>query len=218
MINEAYQRRNILVHNNGIVNKRYIKSVGVLPELKEVRLGEQLNISGDYFFPVYWEILAGGIVLGQNCWRKWFKEDIAGADATLIDCINRELLKKAVISASKLCIYSKEIETDSEDARFELDSLLCQSIKMLGLKNKLTKAIKKLEKTASCNKRLAVIAALENDKQAFYEHVNNAAKNDEMHREDFELAAIYEDFHRDVDFKTKLDEIFKKTNSEEIVN
>jgi hypothetical protein len=209
LINEAYQRRNILVHNNGIVNRRYLKSVGALPGFNEVKIGERLNVSEDYFFPVYWEILAGGIVLGQNCWRKWFKEDLSGADSTLIDCINRELLQQAVIPASMLCIYSREIETGSEEARFGLNSLRCQSIKMLGLKEKLTKEIKKLENSASCSKRLAVIAALKDDKEAFYEHVKNAVKNGEMRRDDFELAAIYEDFHRDVDFKTRLDGIFK---------
>ena len=74
---------------------------------------------------------------------------------------------------------------------------------------KLTNEIRKLEKSASCSKRLAVIAALKDDKKAFYEHVNHAAENGEMYREDFELAAIYEDFHRDVDFNKKLDKIFK---------
>jgi putative sterol carrier protein len=80
---------------------------------------------------------------------------------------------------------------------------------MLGLKEQLTKEIRKLEKSATSKKRLAIITALKDDKEAFYEHIKNAAKNGEMHREDFELAAIYKDFHRDVDFKTKLDEIFK---------
>jgi hypothetical protein len=209
LINEAYQRRNILVHNNGIVNDRYLKNVGALPGVRKVKLGERLGVSGDYFSQVYWEILAGGIVLAQNCWRKWFKEDLVDADSTLADCINRELLQQAIVPATRLCLYSREIETSSEDARYDLDSLLCQLLKILGLQEQLTKGIKKLEKSALSNKRLAVIAALKDDKEAFYEHAKNAVKNAEMHRDDFELAAIYDSFSRDADFRTKLDEIFK---------
>jgi len=209
LINEAYQRRNIFAHNNGIVNNHYLRSVGMLPGAKDVKIGERLGVSGDYFLQVYWEILAGGIVLAQNCWRKWFKEDLLHADSTLVDCINREFLQQAVVPATRLCLYSREIETGSEEARYDLDSLFCQLLKIWGLREQLTKEIKKLEKSALCNERLAVIAALKDDKEAFYEHVKNAAKNGEMHRDDFELAAIYRDFHRDVDFKTKVDDIFK---------
>jgi len=209
LINEAYQRRNIFAHNNGIINNHYLRSVGMLPGAKDVKIGERLGVSGDYFLQVYWEILAGGIVLAQNCWRKWFKEDLLHADSTLVDCIDREFLQQAVVPATRLCLYSREIETGSEEARYDLDSLFCQLLKIGGLREQLTKEIKKLEKSALCNKRLAVIAALKDDKEAFYEHVKNAAKNGEMHRHDFESAAIYKDFHRDVDFKTKVDDIFK---------
>ena len=210
LINEAYQRRNIFAHNNGIVNTRYLRSVGGLPGVKDLKLGERLGVNWDYFFQVYWEILAGGIVLAQNCWRKWFKEDSSDADSVLVDCINRELLQQAVVPATRLCLYSRDIAIGSEEARYDLDSLFCQLLKTLGLQEQLTKEIKKLEKSALCNnKRLAIIAALEDDKEAFYKHVENAVKNGEMHRGDFELAAIYNNFRGDVDFTTKLDEIFK---------
>jgi hypothetical protein len=210
LINEAYQRRNIFAHNNGIVNTRYLRSVGRLPSVEEVKLGERLGVDWDYFFQVYWEILAGGIVLAQNCWRKWFKEDSSDADSVLVDCINRELLQQVIVPATRLCLYSREIEIGSEEARYDLDSLFCQLLKTLGLQEQLTKQIKKLEKSAARNnKRLAIIAALQDDKEAFYKHVENAVKNGEMHSGDSELAAIYNNFRSDVDFKTRLDEMFK---------
>ena len=210
LINEAYQRRNIFAHNNGIVNTRYLRSIGGLPGVEEVKLGERLDVDWNYFLQVYWEILAGGMVLAQNCWRKWFKEDSLDADSVLVDCINRELLQQAVVSATRLCLYSQNIETGSEETRYDLDSLFCRLLKILGLQEQLNKEIKKLKKNAMRNNgRLAVIAALEDDKEAFYEHANNAIKNGEMHREDFQLSAIYSDFRRDADFKTKLDEMLK---------
>ena len=162
-INEAYQRRNLFAHNNGVVNKRYLSHVRVLPE-GEVKIGQRLVVSMDYFWGLYWEMLAGGIVLAQNCWRKWFKSDITHADSALIDCINRELLQKLTGTATKLLLYSREIETGSEQARYDLDVLLCQLLKIVGLKEKFTQEIRKLEKVASSNKRLADIAALKDDK------------------------------------------------------
>jgi len=209
LINEAYQRRNIFAHNNGIVNTRYLRSVGGLPGVKDVKLGERLGVNWDYFFQVYSEILAGGIVLAQNCWRKWYKEYSSDADSVLVDCINRELLQQAVVPATRLCLYSREIETSSEETRYDLDALLCQLLKIVGLKEKFTQEIRKLEKVASSNKQLTDIAALKDDKEAFYEHVKNAAKNKEIYKSDFGLVAIYQDLYNDVDFKKKLDEIFK---------
>ena len=208
-INEAYQRRNIFAHNNGIVNKRYLSHVPVLPK-GEVKMGQRLVVSMDYFLGLYWEMLAGGIVLAQNCWRKWFKSDISHADAALIDCINRELLQKLTGTATKLLLYSREIETGSEQARYDLDVLFCQLLKIVGLKKKFTQEIRKLEKVASSNKRLADIAALKDDKEAFYKHAKNAARNGEIYESDFGLVAIYQDLYNDIDFKKKLDEIFKR--------
>ena len=138
LINEAYQRRNIFAHNNGIVNTRYLRSVGGLPGVKDVKLGERLGVNWDYFFQVYSEILAGGIILAQNCWRKWYKEDSSDADSVLVDCINRELLQQAVVPATRLCLYSREIETSSKETRYDLDALLCQLLKIVGLKEKFT--------------------------------------------------------------------------------
>lgn len=210
LINEAYQRRNILAHNNGIVNTRYLRSVGGLARVKGVKPGERLGVSWDYFLQIYWEILAGGIILAQNCWRKWFKEDSSDADSILVDSINRELLEEAIVPATRLCLYSRETEAGSEEARYDLDSLFCQLLKTLGLQEQLAKQIKKLEKSAAGNnKRLAIITALQDDKEAFYKHAENAVKNGAMHSDDFDLAAIHNNFRGDVNFKTKLEEMFK---------
>ena len=209
MINEAYQRRNIFAHNNGIVNARYLRSVAGLPAVKEIKLGERLGVNWDYFFQVYWEILASGIVLAQSCWRKWYKENSSDADSVLVDCINRELLQQAVVPATRLCLYSREIETSSKETKYDLDALFCQLLKIVGLKEKFTQEIRKLEKVGSGNKQLADIAALKDDKEAFYEHMKSAVKNKEVYESDFGLVAIYQDLHSDEDFKKKLDEMFK---------
>jgi len=208
-INEAYQRRNIFSHNNGIVNKRYLSHVGVLPRELEVEIGQQLVVSFDYFLAVYWEILAGGIVIAQNCWRKWFKSDTYDADLELIDIINRELLKKSIVTAGKLLLYSSEIETDSKETRYNLDVLLCQLLKIAGLQDNFTKKLVKLEKVATGNRQLADIAALKDDKEAFFEHIKNAAKNGEIYSSDFGTASVYQGIYSDPDSKKKLDEIFK---------
>ncbi len=205
LINEAYQRRHLLAHNNGIVNTRYLRSVAGLSGVEGGKAGERLSVGWDYFLQVYWEALAAGIVLTQNCWRKWFKEDSSDADAMLVDSIDRELMQGAVVPATRLCLYSREVETRSEEARFDLDSLFCQLLKVLGLQEQLSKEIKKLKKSPlPGNKRLTAIAALEDDKEAFYKHASDAVKSGEMHSDDFASAAIYSDLRKDSDFGTKL--------------
>ena len=73
VIDEAMERRNLIVHNNGIVNRRYISNVKRLA--KDIKEGDVLSIDGQYLKNVFEEVFLAGIVLAENCWRKWGKQE-----------------------------------------------------------------------------------------------------------------------------------------------
>ena len=78
VINEGVMRRNIIVHNNSGINKRYLENVdlNIVPEKKKDLIeGETIKISEKYFKRLYEEFYIAGTMLTQSCWRKWRKDD-----------------------------------------------------------------------------------------------------------------------------------------------
>jgi len=57
LLNNATRRRNLLAHNNGIINKTFIQETGADANL----LDKKLDITHDYFYKVYNEILFFGL-------------------------------------------------------------------------------------------------------------------------------------------------------------
>lgn len=210
LVNEACQRRNLLVHNDGIVNRRYLNNIVASRGAKKVKEGDHLSVNKEYFDKVYYEILTGGIVLAQNCWRKWFKNDLLHADSTLVELLDKEVVQREYAVAEKLCLFCREVKTGTEESRHDMDILFCETLKRLGRESEFEKEIRELEKKALSDRQLAALAAVKGDRKAFYENVKKAADRGELHRSDFVHAAVYEGMEMDGNFSRKLDEIFKQ--------
>ncbi len=210
LVNEAYQRRNVLTHNDGIVNRRYLNNVVASRGANKVKEGDRLSVSKEYFAQVYDEILTGGIVLAQNCWRKWFKNDLLHADSTLVELVDKEIVQGEYAVAEKLCLFCRDVKTGTEEIRHDMDILFCETLKRLGREDKFEKEIRELEKKALSDRQLAALAAVKGDRKTFYENVKKAADRGELYRSDFIHAAVYEGMEMDDNFSGKLDEIFKQ--------
>src|SRR5690554_4517558 len=74
LIKEAYLRRNLIVHNDSKINKRYIQEYSNKSEAENLKEGEKIAINKEYFNDVYEELYSAGFILIQHCWRKWYKE------------------------------------------------------------------------------------------------------------------------------------------------
>jgi hypothetical protein len=207
LINEAYQRRNVLVHNDGIVNRRYLTNVmGGGEKLKE---GDRLAVDKSYLVQVDHEFLASGIVLTQNCWRKWFENDILNADSTLLDVIDKELMQREYAVAEKLGLYCRDLKMGTEKGRWDANLLFCQTLRRLDKNTDFENEIRKLEGQLLSEGQMTDLAAVKGDRKAFYEHAEKAAIIGEKHSSDFISSAVYEEIYKDEDFRDRLDEIFK---------
>lgn len=209
IIDEAYQRRNILVHNDGIVNERYMKNVRPYDGMESVKKGDKLNVDGKYYLKVYMEIIVGGIILIQSCWRKWFKDNVREADLILIDSINKGLMCNEFEVAKRLSMYSKVVKLYDEQNRNNLDILYCYAMKKLGNKGEFNKEMKKLNIEGLSLKFPIKLAILKDDRELFYRNVKKAVTKGEVNRWEFRNTAIYREFSGDNDFEKKIDEIFK---------
>ena len=75
-ITEITQRRNLLVHNDGVVNEQYLANVSseYVVDLG-IEKGCRLNVTKNYLLRSFDAVYLFSLMLTQFCWRKWEKDD-----------------------------------------------------------------------------------------------------------------------------------------------
>lgn len=82
---EIDQRRNLFVHNRGVVNRHYTKRVAVALQSEfSIEDGSRLTVSDEYLRYAVDTVLASGIILGIQCWGKWAKKETEERDSVLV--------------------------------------------------------------------------------------------------------------------------------------
>jgi hypothetical protein len=216
IINEAIERRNIIVHNNSIVNKRYLRNVNLLvvpEERKAIKEGEQLSVTTEYFKRAYDEIFITGVVLAQGCWRKWMRDDVNNADKNLINSIIFGLLLREEWGvAERVGFFSKDIKVYDAASRYILDINYCQSLKWQGEKAELSKELNKFDESNLSPRFMVALSALKGDKDGFYKNMEKAAAIGEMTQEDFYEWPLFRELRQDVKYEERIKKAFSKKN------
>jgi len=115
---EIDQRRNLFVHNRGIVNRTYLERVDPkLVEKYEAGKDKKLPIKSDYLRQAMNTVEVAGIVLLQQCWRKWDKTEVASADDFLIDATFDGLLEERYEVVDQLAQYAATTPFENEASK-----------------------------------------------------------------------------------------------------
>ena len=213
IISEAIECRNIVVHNNSIVNKRYLRNVDllVIPEKgKAIKEGEKLGITTEYFKRAYDEILIAGVVIIQSCWRKWMKDDLENADTSLINSILELLLREEWSVAEKIGLFSKDIKVSNAASRYVLNINYCQSLKWQGKKAELNKELDRFDESNLSPRFRVAMSALKSDKDAFYKHIEKAIAIEELAEEDFRHWPLFRELRQDDEYAGRVKKAFSK--------
>ena len=105
---EVTERRNLFVHNRGIVSNHYLdvcRKHGVEFETK-LQVGEQLSVPIEYFNSAFETIFEMGVKLAHVLWRKVQPEDLEKADSNLIKVGYDLLSEERFELASKILYFS----------------------------------------------------------------------------------------------------------------
>ena len=108
---ESSQRRHLITHCDGIVNKQYIdncKSAGVRLG-DEVVIGHKLGVSKDYLVETIKIVTETGLKLGQVLWRTSDDQCVDGADAHLGQLLFELLKREEWIIALRMGEFSHEV-------------------------------------------------------------------------------------------------------------
>jgi hypothetical protein len=102
---EITERRNLFVHNDGVVSSQYLSVCRQNKVLfnPEPKLGEKLNITPDYFEKTYKCLFEISVKLTQVIWRKLLANDIEKADESLND-ICFELLRQKQLDLATILL------------------------------------------------------------------------------------------------------------------
>ncbi|MCX5991922.1 MAG: hypothetical protein NTZ04_06300 [Chloroflexi bacterium] len=210
-INEAIERRNLIVHNNSKINRFYLKNadISIAPEKpKDLREGKQIGVTEDYFSGVFNEIYLAGVVLLQSCWRHWRKDDIRSADGTLLaDCYDA-LCKQQWNAAERICLFGKQQKISDGAVRLGLDVNYCQSLKWQNRTSELQKQLATYDMSTLSPMYKLALCALESDRDGFYANLPNAIIVDEMEEDYFAQWPLFRELREDPDYEQRVKSAF----------
>lgn len=210
-INEAMERRHIIVHNNGKINRRYLKNVdlSVIPEkTKDIAEGKKITMNEDYFMTVFDETLIAGIILIQCCWRQWRKDDIDNADRLLNRAMYDALSEEKWTVAERLGLFSKGCEVSNERIRLYSDINYYQSLKWQNKKDELERELGKFDISTLSPIYVLALCALRSDRDNFYKNVEKAIIVDGMEQESFMEWPLFRELREDPDYQKRIEAAF----------
>ncbi len=115
---EITQRRNLLVHNDGVIDADFLKRI---PERyrheKDWKLGQMLLVSTQYLFRAFDMIHLFSCILHQNAWRKWSGANPKKANRKLIGIIYAALKQKRYHLVCQLADYSETLSLPRKTAQ-----------------------------------------------------------------------------------------------------
>ena len=211
---EITERRNLLVHNNGIVTSQYLvvcRSNNVSFE-KEPQLGDALNVDEEYFSKAFKCLYELSVKLTQVIWRKLSPNEIEKSDESLND-ICFELIRN---EQYELAIILLEFATKilkkhyNEESKNVLIVNLALANKFSN-KNDICKDIVANKDWSACSDKFKIAkSALIDDFEQIEFYMRKNSENDEIPKLAYKTWPLFAEFRKQPNFETIYKEIFKE--------
>lgn len=210
IIKEATLRRHLIVHNDCKINKRYLKEANLekVTDHSNLKEGENIVISPEYFDRVYQEVFLAGNLIIQNSIRKWLKKYEQIANIDLIDLTFDGSKEKEFIIAEKIGKYGKRHNSFNNDFHFRININYCLALKGQNKKDELDKEIKQIDISNLSPVYVVAYYALQDDKQNVLKNLQNAKTVDKLEWQFIEEWPLFEGLRKDKDFLEKAKKIF----------
>ena len=214
IINEAVERRNLVVHNSGIVNRRYINNVKRLA--KGIKKDVVLDVDARYWKTIFEEVLLAGIVLAENCWRKWLKKEIESAGDILVNEAGKAIYRENWNLVERLCLYAKGIPLSDGIDIDTIEIYYCHALKKRGKKDKMETELKKFRRKELRPLIMAMVCVLVDDKDGFYKCVEGFAELGSPSKESlirhFDWPSLT-DIRNDEGYEERIERAYAKTKA-----
>ena len=211
---EIYQRRNLLVHNGGVVNSIYISKVNE-DYRKNININDVLDVDKNYLDNAICKLQKTFILIASELWKKLDKDDKLRGDV-LSDIVYDNLLKKRWDICEGLAYF---IMHDS--LLQPIDKVVAQLNYWLCLKqtNRLEQVKKDIDNADFSDKKEIFqlgLYAIRDQKELFFEVLPLALDSNQLNIERLEEFPIFEEMRNTEEYvKFKMDSnYFKKPDIE----
>lgn len=211
-IHEIKEKRNIIVHNNGIVNNKYISNIRrhKLTTNEDLKEGTKIDITSDFFFNSLEEIFIVGTILMQSCWRKWHKKQVEQQDADLntvmIDALTNEEWK----IAEMLGRYAMNCEVSDERMKMVNFVNYVQALKWQGREDEVEEKLQTWDISSLDPVFTMAYYVLKSDKQQFYNILPSIVKSKGIKKDEFFDWPLFREFRKITTFRTRINNLYKK--------
>mgnify|MGYP001627806779 CR=1 FL=1 len=196
---EIYQRRNLLVHNGGIVNSIYVSKVD--KEFREnINLGDTLKVDKEYLDNSIAELQKGFILIASELWKKLYPDDIERGE--VLGVITYENLTQSRWNICEGLTYFSinDSGTDSVDRVVaQLNYWLCKK-RTVGYEE-IEEEVEKIDFSDKKEIFQLGLFAIKGDKDKFFKTLDIALETNQLNAERLEEFPIFEEMRDTQEYK-----------------
>ena len=212
---EITERRNLLVHCDGVVSNQYVKNCKEHKcQIDKIKVGQRLGIEPKYFTNAYKCLYEIATKLTHTIWRKLLISDLKDADRELNDVcfhlINTNSFELADILLDFGCNQKRHFN-DSLKNVFIVNGSLSKYLQ--GKKEEAKQILDKKDWSASSDDFKLAYAVLTDDYEIAYEMMLKIGDNGDVDKSDYKQWPLFNKIREEVKFKETYKEIFKEEYS-----
>jgi hypothetical protein len=209
---EITERRNLLVHCDGVVSNQYLKNCFEHKcKIDKVKVGERLGVEPQYFLSAYKCLYEIATKLTHTIWRKYLSSDLKDADRELNDVcfhlINTNSFDLADILLEFGCAQKKHFN-DSLKNVFIINGALSKYLQEKKEESK--QILDKKDWSASSDDFKLAYAVLTDDFERVYEIMTKIGDNGEVDKSDYKQWPLFNMIRKEEKFKETFHIIFKE--------
>lgn len=211
---EITERRNLFVHNDGLVSNQYIKvCTAHKVDLKTTEIGDSLSVNPAYLIDAYHVFYEMGFKLAHVLWRKLLAHDLEAADNSLIDATFELLSHKKYDQAKVLLDFScntlKKYNSDINRRVLIINQAI--AYRLTGDSNACVSILNKDDWTATGTNFQLAVAVLNEQDEKVYELMHTIGKEDEkLPGYIYSVWPLFEEYREKEDFLETYKKIFSK--------
>jgi hypothetical protein len=208
-LEEVFQRRNLRVHNFGVVNRYYWERVPAdLRERYHAEEGKPLHANADYLKTAIDIIHVSGVVLLEQCWRKWEKAEIGQADAFLIDQLYDSLVARNFDLTARMSDYTLRVSFSREQEHRVAAINVAIAFKELQRLEDMKRIVRGFDWTACSLKFQIALAVLHDEHDRVFELLPRAIAAGDISRENLNEWPLFARHREDDRFTSAVNKLF----------
>lgn len=208
---EIFERRNVLAHNNRIVDKHYIRNIKRQTKRDpEFALGDELNVDSDYLVEAVELCTEAGVRLLFSVWRNHSK----GNDEPVYHFVNEfcfNLIKnKRFGVAIRILTYilDQSSPKNPEKHRRMMAVNLANAYKIKGNKSASEAALNRFQWDSSSDEFKICVAAVRDDVDSVVPLMERVKSEDEIGKSGFRTWPVFSKIRRDPAFGAEFERLF----------